>query len=160
MSTTNHELAEVCQKHGISLVGVFSKNDLPKKHQEGGYIINLSDSHDESGNPLPGTHWVAFWVERNKCCYFDSFGCPPPVTVQRFLKRYGRYPYCALVLQNMNSTVCGWYCIDFLVHMCSHRGGGTVDKRFTAFLDQWSYNPEHNRRLLLDHLAVHGIQTS
>jgi hypothetical protein len=138
-------------------VSVFSKNDLPDKASDGGYIVNLSDSRDAKGKQLPGTHWVAFWVEKGKCCYFDSFGVPPLMSVQKMLNPMVRYPYSNITIQNLNSTVCGWYTIDFLAYMDRTRRLKNVDKRFTAYLDQWSYNPEHNRRLLEEHLASHGI---
>lgn len=155
--TTNHQLADICERHSIPLVGVYSKNDLPETPVDGGYVVNLSDSHDSKGKQLPGTHWVAFWVEKGKCCYFDSFGVPPPMSVQTLLKPLVRYPYGNITIQNLNSTVCGWYCVDFLAYMHSNRSIKNVDKRFTAYLNQWSYNPEHNRRLLEEHLAAHGI---
>lgn len=158
--TTNHQLADICEKHNIPLVGVYSKNDLPQKPADGCYIVNLSDSHDANGQQLPGTHWVAFWVEKKKCCYFDSFGIPPPLAVQKLLKPLVRYPYSNITIQNLNSSVCGWYCVDFLAFMDRNRSTKSVDKRFTAYLDKYSYNPEHNRRLLEAHLAGHGIPES
>jgi hypothetical protein len=158
--TTNFQLAEICDKHNIPLVGVYSKNDLPDKPIDGGYIVNLSDSHDEHGRQLPGTHWVAFWVEKKKCCYFDSFGVPPPLAVQAFLKSMVRYPYSNITIQNLNSSVCGWYCIHFLVYMDRTRQMKSVDKRFTHFLNLFSYNPEHNRRMLNEYLNHHGISVT
>lgn len=161
--TTNHELADICLKHNIPLVGVYSKNELVNKVKEGGYIINLSDSHDENGKPLGGTHWVAFWVGKQRsdgkirACYFDSFGVSPPKSVQAVLKPYIKYPYCNMTIQNINSSVCGWYCLDFLAFM-GKQNHSTIDKGFTAFLDRYSYNIEHNRRLLEEHLREHGIK--
>lgn len=149
--TTNHELADICLANHIPLIGVFNKDEDLGKPTDGGYIINLSDSKDSQGRQLPGTHWTVFWIEKSKCAYFDSFGCPPPQAVQRFLRPFTRYPYCSFTIQNIESSVCGWYCIDFLAFMAK-RNVSSVDKRFTAFLDRYSYNPNHNRRLLEGYL--------
>lgn len=152
--TTNYQLAEACAKYNIPLVGVFSKNDMPRKIDVGGYIVNLSDSHDEDGKPLPGTHWVSFFIERTKrghmrAVYFDPFGVVPPVSVQRFLASMRPYPYCSFNVQNINSGVCGYYAVEFLWFMSKNRlRYPDVDKRFEMFLDRYSYNPEQNLRLL------------
>lgn len=154
--TTNFQLEDACKEYRIPLVGVFSKNELKDVTlAEGGYIINMCDSHDENGNPLGGTHWVACWVEKQRndgqvrSCYFDSFGVAPPVAVQRFLGRLRPYPYCTFQIQNINSGVCGYYCLEFLWFMKTERlKYPTVDSRFDEFLERYSYNPKKNRRLL------------
>ena len=48
--------------------GVFSKNYLPNKTKDGGYVINLDEYADV------GTHWIALFCNRNEIVYFDSFG--------------------------------------------------------------------------------------
>jgi hypothetical protein len=121
---------------------------------EGGYVINMSDSHDTNGNPLPGTHWVSFYVEKTKkghtqATYFDSFGVVPPKSVQKFLKPLMPYPYCSFDIQNPNSGVCGYYAVEFLWFMSKNKlKYPNLDKRFEAFLERYSYNPEKNLRLL------------
>ena len=47
--------------------GVYSKNRLPQR-DEGAFVINLVDDTNV------GSHWVALFVDKNKCIYFDSFG--------------------------------------------------------------------------------------
>ena len=48
--------------------GVFSRDNLPKKIKDEGYIINL----DEHANI--GTHQIALFCKKNKIVYFDSSG--------------------------------------------------------------------------------------
>ena len=48
--------------------GVFSRDNLPKKIQDGAYVINL----DEYGDV--GTHWITLFCRKNEIVYSDSFG--------------------------------------------------------------------------------------
>ena len=48
--------------------GVYSRDNLPNKTKDGGYVINL----DEYSNIE--THWVALYVNNKTATYFDSFG--------------------------------------------------------------------------------------
>jgi hypothetical protein len=53
----------------------------------GGYAVNLQDSHDSKGNPLPGSHWVALWTDPDgQSAYFDSYGVTVPEAVKRLVK--------------------------------------------------------------------------
>ncbi|NBP02415.1 MAG: hypothetical protein EBU90_20320 [Proteobacteria bacterium] len=147
---TNFDLEKRCRKLHIPLVGIFSKDELPIRPREGGYIINLQNSVDENGNNLPGTHWTAFYVEGNKACYFDSFGFPSPLAIREFLKPYSPVPYSDKVIQNINSGVCGSYCLYFLYFMSRHNRD-LID-RFDRFLRQFSNDPTKNRELLMKYL--------
>ena len=51
---SNFDLEDMAEKDGLDLIGVFSKDMMPKERVMGSYIINLQDYDD--GN---GTHWVA-----------------------------------------------------------------------------------------------------
>ena len=46
---------------------VFSKNNLPKKINDGAYVINLDIYADVD------THWIALFCNKNNVIYFDSF---------------------------------------------------------------------------------------
>ena len=79
------------------------------------FIIN-TDSVNE-----PGEHWVALYL----CCdetaiYFDPFGLPPiHKDFTNFIKQNSPRGllYSSLSSQNMFSTLCGWYCIEFVKAM-------------------------------------------
>jgi hypothetical protein len=45
------------------LVCVFSKDQPPSSLTDGGYIVNLEDSHDHNGRKLGGSHWTAFGLK-------------------------------------------------------------------------------------------------
>lgn len=152
--TTNYDIINCCREYHIPLIGVFSKDQLPGQIVPGGYVVNMQDSHDGNGKPLPGTHWVSFFIELNKkgvahCCYYDPFGVVPPKSVQKLLKPLMPYPYCSFDIQNPESGVCGYYAVEFLWFMSKNRlKWPKLDDRFTHFLERYSYNPEKNLRLL------------
>ena len=47
--------------------GVYSRDNLPNKIQDGAYVINLDEYSDI------GTHWISLYVKNNDITYFDSF---------------------------------------------------------------------------------------
>ena len=49
-------------------IGVFSRDNLPKKVKDGAYLINLDEYTDV------GTHSIALFCNRSEIVYFDSFG--------------------------------------------------------------------------------------
>ena len=63
--------------------GVFSRNNLPKKIEDGAYITNL----DEYSNV--GTHWIALFCKKNEGIYFDSFGVEYiPKEIKEFFEEF------------------------------------------------------------------------
>jgi len=73
-------------------------------------VLNLEDS--TKGN---GTHWVCLIniPAQKYCYYFDSFGFPPPDNVTQVIKRdlNKNILYNALQIQNIDSSLCGYYCL-------------------------------------------------
>ena len=58
-----------------------------------------------------GTHWTCFYISDNKSYYFDSFGGSPDEFVLNQLKKpiiYHNYK-----IQDLNSKLCGSYCLYF-----------------------------------------------
>ena len=150
---TNVDLMNRAGKLGLPLVGVFSKDKIPRVPRDGFYIINLQDDKDGNGIHLPGTHWVSFYIERSHAVYFDPFGSAPPIQVQNFLKPFIPYEYNTKEIQNINSSVCGSYAIGFMKYMSSHRSKDpNIDYRFNKFLAMFSNNPVMNRGVLLNFL--------
>ena len=60
---------------------------------------------------MGGSHWVAFIVKVNKSFYFDSFGGQP----DQFLLKQLPKPiiYHNYKIQDINSKLCGSYCLYF-----------------------------------------------
>lgn len=163
---SNLDLLEAARKYKINLGGVYSKDKIPLKLQTNkGYIINLENSVDSKGGQLPGSHWVAFWLDspRNKkhikteAFYMDPFGFQPPIEVEKILSRYGPYYMNSTQIQSMSSGICGYYCIYFIYYM--QRYSRTIPdsrRRFQKFVDEFNENhPSKNRQILEDELKRH-----
>lgn len=151
---TNIDLEEDCKEFQVPLVGIFNKDLLPPTPQAGGYIINTQDDLcATTGEDLPGTHWVAFYIEGKHAVYFDSFGFAPALQVQNFLKPFIPYEYNTQLIQNIRSGVCGKYVLFFLVYMTRmRRTHPDLNTRFKQFLRLWSPNVLDNRTILLEQL--------
>ena len=81
--------------------GVFSRDNLPKKIKDGGYVINLEEYKDV------GTHWIALFCKKNEIVYFDSFGVEHiPEEIKEFVgnKNIKANIFC---VQANNSVMCG-----------------------------------------------------
>lgn len=149
MSITNVELDKRARLLKLPLVGIYSKDEVPNVRRDGGYIFNLQDSVDKNGQPLPGTHWTAAFIEKGKSCYFDSFGFPAPVQVVNFLTK--PIVWSNHHIQNITSEVCGYYCLYFIWWMTKHRHIPFV-RRFQLFLRRFKDDPEKNLTLLKGYL--------
>lgn len=138
--TSNFDLIKMAQKYGIKLIGVFMKDQLPKKKEYGGYIINLQDSID--GN---GTHWVAVFLSKKGPVYFDSFGIDPPIAIVKWIGSMGTLLINQKEIQNIASGYCGQYSLFFIKYLQDHENDRVPLKVvFKNFLKLWDANPEEN----------------
>ena len=88
--------------------GVYPVNRLPPI-RNGAYVINTApDSH-------PGLHWVALMVKGDSIEYFDSYGGEPSFKLRRWgkSKHWTTNPF---PLQSPLTSVCGQYCVYYLLH--------------------------------------------
>ncbi len=108
MTLSNFDIEEICKELKLPIVGVYSKDELERIDKyEGSYYVNMQDSDD--GN---GTHWVFMYIDKEgKALYFDSFGIPPPVEIENFLKMFKPFYVNDRQIQDMKSTNCGFYWI-------------------------------------------------
>ena len=70
-ATSNTKIKEVLDKLTIP-VGIYMRDD---KFTTTSGIVNL--------HPTKGTHWVMFSGK----FYFDSYGCPPPISILNHIKK-------------------------------------------------------------------------
>ena len=70
---SNTEIIKILNDYGISINGIYMKDQLPSHLNIGFYIINL-----QSSTQGDGTHWVALYYSPLRSIYFDSYGfiCP------------------------------------------------------------------------------------
>jgi len=146
-ATSNFELEELAQKYKLPLVGVYSKDELPKQIQVGSYYVNLQDSTD--GN---GSHWVLVKIfDRKNALYFDSFGQPLPLQVLDFLKHYKPVPYSNRHIQNIDSSRCGLYVVACDRYMNKVMRKNMVEQ-FDDFLNLFTADTKKNDNILVDYL--------
>lgn len=145
-SLSNFELIELAKTLKLPLVGVFSKDKLPKC-SVGSYIVNLEDS---TGG---GTHWVLVKVFPNQVVYFDSFGLSPPEEIVRFVKHFAMNNR---QIQDYDASTCGYFCLacDFYLENNKRR---SVYERFDDFLNKWVFNTKKNDEILIDYLHQMGV---
>ena len=88
--------------------GVFSRDNLPKKIKDGGYVINLDEYADA------GTHWIALFCKKSEIVYFDSFGVEHiREKIKEFIENK-KIKAKFFWIQASNSVMCGYFCIGFI----------------------------------------------
>ena len=119
--------------------GVFSRDSLPKKIKDGGYIINLDEYADL------GTPWIALFCKNCKFVYFDSYGVEHiPEEIKDFI---GNKIIKANIfrIQENNSIMCGYFCIGFIDFMLA-------GKKLTDFTTLFSpYDFKKNDNIILSY---------
>ena len=146
----SNDIEKILKENGHPIVGVFSKDKLPKELKDGWYVINLQSTNQ--GNKK-GTHWTAFKVDGNHLSYFDAFGFSPPLEVLQ--RATGDILYSNREIQDIHSTCCGWFCIGAIV---SDYGIGESVSHFNRYLNMFSDNTFVNDRILSDILFKSGIR--
>lgn len=143
---SNFDLMEILDKQNLPINGIFSKDRLPSL-KKGFYIINIQSSDD--GN---GTHWTCLYYDNDDNIYFDSFGFPPPMEVQQYLKSY---IYNDKQIQNMDSTACGYYCIAFIKYLHNKKN---KNEAFENFLKIFKTNKLYNDVILKNLTKIKQIK--
>ena len=126
----NHEITRFMKSHprtkGI-FVSTHAADTLPNKPRTklpSAYVINTHKSHQ------PGEHWVCIYFPISGLPeYFDSFGFLPKKDFKNFLgedyiynKRFIQYPF---------SSVCGQYCMYFILRRSMNRTMSGIISQFT-----------------------------
>lgn len=92
--------------------GVIPSNKLPQNVRNKFYVINTDPSY------MPGKHWVAVYTAKVPE-FYDSLGRPPSFynkDFEYFLINHGpNYIYNSQRIQSYGSSVCGVYCIYYVL---------------------------------------------
>ena len=119
--------------------GVYSRDNLPKKIEDGAYLISLDEYADA------GTHWIVLFFKRSEIVYFDSFGVEHlPGEIKEFV---GNKNIIANIfqLQANNSVMCCYFYIGFIDFMLA-------GKKLTDFTSMFSpYDFEKNDNIILSY---------
>lgn len=143
--TTIADLKGLAKEVGLVLNGVYMKDLLIDVHpREGAYIVNM----DNFINPVTNgtSHWVAVYLLKDSCLYFDSFAVAPPTEIVEFCSRWAK-PIVFNVnkeLQSIDEGFCGQWTIYFLKYVQQRRRqkGKHV---FTAFLNSFADRIPYSR---------------
>jgi hypothetical protein len=161
---SNFDIEKICRKLDLPIIGVFSKDLLPKERKIGSYYVNLQN-HDEG----EGTHWVLAkiysddereniehiatnkkgkQVYRVGALYFDPFGLDMPKEVEEFLSPFKPIPYSNRQIQGLKQEECGWYCIGCDYSLEHKQDEDTYLDDYNKFITLWSDKPATNLRYL------------
>lgn len=152
---TNFDLEDKMQEVGLSLHGVFSRNEIPKL-QIGNYIFNTN--HSDSGK---AGHWTCCIVYSDQIIYFDSFGVGP---LSEITKKSGRALAGAIkkkvyyndkIIQQLEASTCGYWCIAFFLWMekVPINRSDTILDHYQRFIDKFeSKKQSKNEKILREFL--------
>lgn len=117
-------------------IGVFSADKIPTNIAL--YTLPCCFIANTDPSWKSGSHWVAVFIDKNGHIeYFDSYGRRPmSPRMKKFCGRH--YQYNPYMIQTVFSTLCGHYCIFYLVHRC--RGVSFVNIMNMFDFDNLNYN--------------------
>lgn len=117
-STSNDDLNKIARFYNLPLVGVCQRDklcELPYVNN-GFYIINTQPSTQGYGK-----HWQCLYLNKQTSFYFCSFGNPPPTDVVHYCRNYSKHlKNNNLIIQNIKSDNCGYFCIAFMLFMVNN----------------------------------------
>ena len=140
-----------CLNHVSTFLGTFAQNELNNiRHVQVPFslIVNV----DYTGQP--GSHWLSIYVSKHDIEIFDSLGFDPRFyshctnIIINFISKYSfnRNLLISPILQSPSSTLCGLYCIYFILmrqfysfNHCLSRFGSNRnrnDQRLVHFFNQ------------------------
>ena len=121
---SNYELAHMAKKHKVKL-NFCNYKDLMPKYKYGSFngIINMDSSPPDDGN-VAGSHWIVLVIRNGHCFYCDSFGQPPPLEIQLFIKSQNckHYGINKTTFQHLDSTMCGYFAFGLMLALKRHKG--------------------------------------
>ena len=121
---TNFEIQKYYENEP-RFIGVFSRDNLPKKIKDEAYVIDL----DEYANT--GTHWIALFCKKKEIIYFDSFSVEHiPEEIKKCIGIKNIKANIFRVQAN-DSVMCGYFCIGYIDFMLA-------GKKLTDFTNLFS----------------------
>ena len=109
-----------CLNHVPNFLGTFAQNDLMKlRHVQLPFSLIVNVDYSDKA----GSHWLSIYVSRHTIEIFDSLGFDPKFysnsnkLIINFIEKYSfsRHIFISPVLQPTSSTLCGLYCIYFVL---------------------------------------------
>jgi hypothetical protein len=113
----NHEINRILRSHHLTrkIFLAAAPCNVPANIKKYPYALILN-TDDSSG---PGRHWIAIYaVSPSLVEFFDPAGMPPNECQKKFLKNFKTIIKNNKQLQSFYSSVCGHYCIYFIIKRC------------------------------------------
>lgn len=123
---------------GPLFCGVYPIDRLPPVH-DGAYVINTAPALH------PGLHWLALIVKGQSIEYFDSYGGKPSPKLRQWARNKS-WVCNPTPLQSPFTSVCGQYCVYYLLHRA--RGFDLV-----SILMDFGVDVDENDKLVYDFVA-------
>lgn len=142
MSLSNVDIMNILKKSKLNINDIIMR-DHDRKLTKGFYIVNLDDSNGG------GTHWTALYYDGLINIYMDSFGMRPPKNIESLLSP--RFMFNKEHIQNIQSDLCGYYCILFIKMLNS---SPNKINRFNEFVNMF-YIPARNEEILKKIFKLH-----
>ena len=130
---TNFEIQKY-YKNESRLNGVYSRNNLLKKINDGAYVINI-DEHADIGR-----YCIYLFCSRNEIVYFDSFGVEDIPEKIKELIANRKIKANIFRVQANNSVMRGYFCIGFFDLMLA--GKKLTDYTNLLFPDDFGRNDQ------------------
>jgi hypothetical protein len=131
------DIKKILKSQGVN-VQIYMKDELPSKLKQDFYVINLANAKDDNN----GTHWVCMYYTPNRTYYFDAYGFPAALEVDKIIRPY---IYNTKDLQSYSSTACGFYCIAFILFMNLNKN---KLEGFMKFINLFSNDTKENDKIL------------
>ena len=125
-------------QHHSSFTGCFPADKIPHVKSFPTTIIVNTEKSDKKGE-----HWVAFYMEKDHCLYFDSFGLGViEDDISLYLSNYYKSViYSKNPVQDVSSVACGYFCIAFVQHV-------TCVNSYHDFLLQFNFDKLKNNDVI------------
>ena len=116
---------------GRYFLGAYPACIVPSSSKQPYSFITNTKFHDEAGE-----HWNAWFVDKNKLTFFDSFGRDPrdnsfPEFYKDILKTFSRVSFTQYRVQDIDSVSCGYFCVHFIYTL-------SLKLDFNFFLEDYS----------------------
>ena len=115
------------------VMGIYANDTLPKYvvKYPSIYIVNTDFSYNK------GKHWALFYFEnKNSAFFFDSLGKNPGFYFDHFVTflkiNASFYCYNKIAVQQLYSSVCGYYIIFFILMKVKHKTNKDIMSYFTS----------------------------
>lgn len=148
---SNFDLEDLARDYKLSNFVVLSKDEIKSvKMKSCNYVFNMENEKDHKGNINNGSHWIALFISPYfDCIYFDSFGFQAPQSILKFMKKSNKkICYNCRQIQDINSSMCGWFCLAFLIHMNHKSVRKSYVEHFEDFVDYFNDDTLKNDLLL------------